>query len=88
MTVVVDAGGAATGIITDGDIRRAVQGFDDIKSLTAGDFMTRNFKSIAPHQLLTEALDLMDASNITTLPVIDEGRVEGIISIHHIIDFK
>jgi arabinose-5-phosphate isomerase len=88
MTVVVDSDGRATGIITDGDIRRALQRFDDIKNLRAGDFMTRDFKTIAPHQLLTEALDLMDASNITTLPVIDNGRVEGIISIHHIIDFK
>lgn len=88
MTVVVDTNGSATGIITDGDIRRALQRFDDIKNLTAGDFMTRNFKTISPQQLLTDALDLMDASNITTLPVIDNGRVEGIISIHHIIDFK
>ncbi len=88
MTVVFNAEGKATGIITDGDIRRAVQRFDDLKILTAADFMTRNFKSIAPQQLLTEALELMDASNITTLPVMSNGKVEGIISIHHIIDFK
>lgn len=88
MTLVVNASGITTGIITDGDIRRAVQRFEDLKNLTATEFMTRNFKTIAPHQLLTEALDLMDASNITTLPVVSEGEVRGIISIHHIIDFK
>jgi arabinose-5-phosphate isomerase len=88
MTVVFDAGGSAAGIITDGDIRRAIQHFDDLKNLKATDFMTRSFKTIEPHQLLTEALDRMDASNITTLPVVRNGVVEGIISIHHIIDFK
>lgn len=88
MTVVFNAEGMATGIITDGDIRRAVQRFDDLKNLKASDFMTRSFKTVAPQQLLTEALELMDASNITTLPVMTASRVEGIISIHHIIDFK
>ena len=88
MTVVFNSEGIATGVITDGDIRRAVQHFDDLKKLKARDFMTRSFKSVAPQQLLTEALELMDASNITTLPVMTNGRVEGIISIHHIIDFK
>lgn len=88
MTMVVDANGTATGIITDGDIRRAIQRFDDLKNSTAADFMTRNFKTIEPHQLLTEALDIMDTNNITTLAVVKDGKVEGIISIHHIIDFK
>ncbi len=88
MTMVYNSEGNATGVITDGDIRRAVQHFDDLKKLKALDFMTRSFKSVAPQQLLTEALELMDASNITTLPVMTEGQVKGIISIHHIIDFK
>jgi arabinose-5-phosphate isomerase len=88
MTMVFNSEGNATGVITDGDIRRAVQHFDDLKKLKALDFMTRSFKSVAPQQLLTEALELMDASNITTLPVMTEGQVKGIISIHHIIDFK
>lgn len=88
MTMVVNAEGQPTGIITDGDIRRAIQRFDDVKKLTAAEFMTTSFKTIAPHQLLTEALDLMDACNITTLPVVESGVVAGIISIHHIIDFN
>jgi len=88
MTVVFNSEGRATGIITDGDIRRAIQRFDDLKKLRAADFMTRSFKTIEPHQLLTEALDMMDASNITTLAVIQNNKVLGIISIHHIIDFK
>lgn len=88
MTVVFNDTQKATGIITDGDIRRAIQRFDDLKNLTAVDFMTHEFKTIGPQQLLTEALEVMDTSNITTLPVINNEEVAGIISIHHIIDFN
>lgn len=88
MTIVVNENKEATGIITDGDIRRAVQRYDDLKNLKAATVMTRGFKTIGPQQLLTEALETMDASNITTLPVMEGKRVVGIISIHHIIDFS
>lgn len=89
MTLVQNAASLITGLITDGDIRRAVQHFDDLKNLTAVDFMTRNFKSVSQDALLTEALEMMDSSNITTLAVKKEDdTIAGIISIHHIIDFK
>lgn len=88
MTIVVNENMEATGIITDGDIRRAVQRYDDLKNLKAATVMTRGFKTIGPQQLLTEALETMDASNITTLPVMEGKKVVGIISIHHIIDFS
>lgn len=90
MTLVYDDGRPA-GIITDGDIRRALQRHDHIKALTAADFMTRGFKRIAQDHMLTEALEVMDANDITTLAVMEgeaSDRVVGIISIHHIIDFR
>lgn len=91
MTLVTDNNNQVCGLITDGDIRRAIAKFDDIKQKTAGEFMTRTFKSIEKDALLTEALELMDANDITTLAVKeknDSEQIVGIISIHHIIDFK
>lgn len=91
MTLVLDDAGIPAGIITDGDIRRAIQHFDDFKSLQAEHFMTKGFRKIAKDALLTDALEMMDESNITTLAVMehnDSQKVVGIISIHHIIDFK
>lgn len=88
MTMVYDYQGNAAGIITDGDIRRAIQRFDDIKHLKASDFMTSNYKQVNKDELLSEALEKMDESNITTLAVTDNAEVIGILSIHHIIDFK
>lgn len=90
MTIVVDKDGKVTGIITDGDIRRAIQNFDDLKALKASTCMTIGFKSITKDSLLTEALALMDNNNITTLPVVESPEskeVIGVLSIHHIIDF-
>jgi arabinose-5-phosphate isomerase len=88
MTLVYDENNVAVGIITDGDIRRAIQKFDDIKQLKASEFMTQGFKRIDKNDMLTEALEMMDVSNITTLAVMDGDRVCGILSIHHIIDFR
>ena len=92
MTMVYDQQmeGVCLGIITDGDIRRAIQKYNDVH-ITAEDIMTPSYKHIAKDALLTDALAVMDAYNITTLAVTEtEGTSEiiGIISIHHIIDFK
>ncbi|NDV46498.1 KpsF/GutQ family sugar-phosphate isomerase [Paludibacter sp. 221] len=91
MTMVYNAQEQVTGVITDGDIRRAIQRFDDIKQLKAVDFMTAGFKRIAKDHMLTEALQIMDKNNITNLAVTESDasdKVVGIISIHHIIDFQ
>ena len=89
MTLVYNADDNAVGIITDGDIRRAIQKFDELKHLQACDFMTKGFKKIAADELLTEALEMMDVNKITTLAVNNQNdEVIGILSIHNIIDFR
>ena len=79
------------GIITDGDLRRAVLHHDDALSLNAAQIMTAGFKSIHQKALLSDALAIMDKYNITTLAVTETKTstdIIGIISIHHIIDFN
>jgi arabinose-5-phosphate isomerase len=92
MTMVYDQlpNGHCQGIITDGDIRRAIQKYNDVH-ITAADIMTPSYKHIAKDALLTDALSIMDTYNITTLAVTENeatAEIIGIISIHHIIDFK
>ncbi len=84
-------GEECVGIITDGDVRRAIQKYDNLQDITAEQVMTHGYHSIVKEALLTEALEEMDKYNITTLAVLpDEEHKElvGIISIHHIIDFN
>ena len=92
MTMVYDQlpDGKCLGIITDGDIRRAIQKYNDVH-ITAEDIMTPSYKHIAKDALLTDALAVMDTYNITTLAVTKTNEttdIIGIISIHHIIDFQ
>lgn len=78
------------GIITDGDVRRAIQRLDNLSDVTARDIMTPSFKHIHKKALLTDALATMDQYNITTLAVTEKENTDeiiGILSIHHIIDF-
>lgn len=89
MTMVYDKK-KCIGIITDGDLRRAIQKYDDLH-ITARDIMTPSYKHIYKDALLSDALAIMDQYNITTLAVTEKPNTEniiGIISIHHIIDFN
>ena len=77
---VTDAGGALAGIVTDGDLRRHMDG---LLSRTAGEVMTRNPRTTPPDALAVEALALMDEKLITCLMVTDaEGRAIGVLHIH------
>ena len=79
--------GALAGLITDGDLRRALTACDDIRELRAEDVMTRAPVSIGPSATLAEALEIMERrpSQISVLPVIDEsGRALGLLRLHDI----
>jgi predicted transcriptional regulator len=78
------------GIITDGDLRRAIERYGDL-TVTAEKIMSHSFKRITKEALLTDALAIMDQYNITTLAVTETPESDdiiGILSIHHIIDFN
>lgn len=69
------------GIITDGDIRRALtaNGADTLNK-TAQDFMTRSPKTIHQEEFLAKADELMKAKKIHSLVVVDdENRVVGLV---------
>jgi arabinose-5-phosphate isomerase len=78
---VVDGAGALIGIITDGDLRRHMDGLLDHM---AADVMTANPTTLAPDALAQQAVGLMNARKITCLFVKDEGSVapKGLIHIH------
>jgi arabinose-5-phosphate isomerase len=77
---VVDDSGVLAGIITDGDLRRHMS--DRLLAKSAADVMTEAPLSVPAATLASEALGLMNARQITTLFVVDEGRPHGILHIH------
>jgi arabinose-5-phosphate isomerase len=78
------------GIITDGDLRRALQkiGVGDLGKLQADSIMTRQPVVASPDMLAYDALRLMEdrPSQISVLPVVNErGTCVGLIRLHDII---
>lgn len=77
-----DAQGGLAGIITDGDLRRHMDGLLD---LTAAEVMTADPLTIRPDALAEEAVAMMTEMSVTCLFVVDsdkENRVGGILHIH------
>lgn len=85
---VVDAEGRLEGLVTEGDLRRALQAHDDIRTLTAADVMTARPVTIPPEARLHEALRLMEdrPSQIYVLPVVDAAtqRCLGLLRLHDV----
>lgn len=74
------------GIITDGDIRRALQNNEDIKNLTAQDIMTDQPKSIDANEFAYDALILMENLKISQLLVFDKNEFCGIVHLHDLLN--
>jgi arabinose-5-phosphate isomerase len=88
-TAVVDSSGALVGIITDGDLRRALQRGRDLTGRTAGELMSLNPKTVSRRDLAAKALETMERHSITQLLIVDSaGRPEGIIHLHDILKAK
>jgi arabinose-5-phosphate isomerase len=79
VTGVTDAAGALIGIITDGDLRRHMQGLLDLR---ADEVMTRNPRVIRPEALAEAAMAEMQSRRITCLFAVEDGKPCGILHIH------
>jgi arabinose-5-phosphate isomerase len=83
-----DAVGRLAGIITDGDLRRALEagGGAALLQRRAADVMTRDPRTVRPDTLAAEALHTMNTRSITVLFVVDEAaRPVGILHIHDLL---
>jgi arabinose-5-phosphate isomerase len=91
VTGVSDHQGILVGVITDGDLRRAMAQEDGILNKTSGAVMTRNPKWIEMDALAVDALNKMQRFSITSLFVFESSekrRLEGIIQIHDLLRAK
>jgi arabinose-5-phosphate isomerase len=85
ITCVTDDAGRLLGVITDGDVRRAVAAAGDVRGLTAGDIMTARPVTVPPDTLAAEALHLLENRRITAVVVVDaDGRATGVVHLHEL----
>lgn len=87
--VVVDSLKNMRGIFTDGDLRRALQTHGaDVLQKEVANLMTKTPLTSARGQLAWDALKIMQSNPkrwISVLPVLEEGRVVGLLRMHDII---
>jgi len=86
--MIVDADGKLAGLITDGDIRRAIIKFGNVLEQNIQDIMTKNPLCIPVGTRAIAALEIMEnrPSQISVLPVVDnEGRPVGLLRLHDLV---
>jgi arabinose-5-phosphate isomerase len=88
VTGVVGDNGELIGVITDGDLRRALEKFEDLLNRKAYEIMTKNPKWILKDELAAKALETMERYSITSLFVFDKEpnrKPVGIIHLHDLL---
>src|SRR5687768_6556405 len=80
---ITDGNGRLAGIITDGDLRRHMG--PSLLDARVDEVMTRGPKTVRPDQLVSEALEILNAMKITALFVVDAGRPVGIVHFHDLL---
>lgn len=86
MAMVVNEKGLLSGVLTDGDIRRTLIKYQNIRPLLAKDVMSENPKYIFATDYGASALHLMEKYSITALAVVDEDKKPiGVIHIHDLL---
>jgi arabinose-5-phosphate isomerase len=86
MAAVAGDEGRLVGIITDGDLRRALQRWPDLLDQPVHAVMTRGPKCIAKSELAARAVQIMEQQAITSLLIVDgAGRPEGVIHLHDLL---
>jgi arabinose-5-phosphate isomerase len=87
LCVVADGDGKLLGVYTDGDFRRDwVNGKKDLLKARIGDHMVSPCKRVDTQALVADALEVMHAGRINSLPVVDEdGRVAGVLDVQDLV---
>lgn len=86
LAALTDAQGRLTGVLTDGDVRRMLCTSGFKPNAPVAEVMTKNPRSVAVNASAAQVLDLMEARQITVLPVLNEnGSLAGLVHVHDLL---
>lgn len=86
-SLVVTEGPRPKGILTERDILRLTSRAPEaLGSIRVGEAMTRDMITATPDDRLREMMDTMTENRIRHLPVVEDGRLVGIISIGDLVN--
>ena len=85
-TLITEKNGRLVGIVSDGDLRRALMSRSEIMSLPVEEIMSPSPKTIDEDQTAGEALALMELHLITHLVIVDmDSRIRGVVHLHDLL---
>lgn len=84
-SLIVVEKGKILGIITEGDILKTIARDLEVNVTLVQEVMTRDIVSIEPDKKIEDAVNLMTEKKIKKLPVIEDGKLVGIITASDII---
>ncbi len=76
---------SVVGVVTAGDLARFMERTEDFLDATVSDFMTRTPRMASPEELGAAAVHRMEDHGIMALPVVDEGRLVGMVHLHDLL---
>ncbi len=89
MTAVLDDDGRVLGILTDGDLRRALEKGVDLRSARITEIMTRGPRTIGPDKLAAEAVEIMERFKVNQLLVVGpDQKLLGALNMHDLFRAK
>ena len=89
MTAVLDSTGRLSGIFTDGDLRRAMEKFGDLRRVRVDAAMTRTPRTISADRLAVEAVEMMERHKVNQLLVLRaDGSLDGALNMHDLFRAK
>jgi arabinose-5-phosphate isomerase len=80
---ITDSKGKLIGMVTDGDLRRHMG--ENLVSRRTVDIMTKSPKTVKPGMLASAALEMINASRITALFVVERGKPVGVVHVHDLL---
>ena len=87
--LVVSSAGALMGILSERDIVRSLaENGAGTLDRTAADLMTSDVTTATPQTTVAEAMEMMTSGRFRHVPVLDEGRLVGLVSIGDVVKAK
>lgn len=87
--VAVNADGSLAGVLSERDIvRRVARHGAEALNMTVSDAMTRDVITISPKETMSDGLARMTDRRVRHLPVVDDGKLLGLVSIGDLVKWK
>ena len=84
-TIIICEDEDVIGIVSERDITRAIANSKNLADLSAKDIMTKDVFVISPDENSTTIMDVMSARKIRHIPIVEYGKLLGIVSITDVV---